>query len=342
MKNGVVESLVYSYLRQIKKCQVTQKDWVCSPNWEIKNRSEIIGLIDIINAGFPEFSNMNIFDNNSLDLLLAETEVGVMGISCEKKANTVYIVDAVFDEKGLKDGFTQKTVEEIIKKYVNCMACALAYWDGFEIKAIFASPKVNKSVYTALEDAVAELNKLLKNDNMPIECFLYCNEEFYDEILNPTENISGQLADSHEFFLKSIELYSLFDVNEEEQDDENIDKPAKKEKIHKENEYEKLDKYKHLRIGQLVRTVVPKILNSRTISDGDLLDYQDRDFCKELFDIQYPLLIKLENTHIQPARYYSKLYEIKGGMYYLCSEWYENKFKNDRIKLEAWIKENKK
>lgn len=63
-----------------------------------------------------------------------------------------------------------------------------------------------------------------------------------------------------------------------------------------------------------------------------------KEYSKETFDIQYPLLLKVSQTDGKsPARYYSSPLKIYGEDYFLCSEWFEVPANNDRPYLMKWL-----
>ena len=65
---------------------------------------------------------------------------------------------------------------------------------------------------------------------------------------------------------------------------------------------------------------------------------QSKDYSKETFDIQYPLLLKVNETDGKsPVRYYSARLNIYGEEYFLCSEWFEKPSNNDRPYLMKWL-----
>jgi hypothetical protein len=64
-----------------------------------------------------------------------------------------------------------------------------------------------------------------------------------------------------------------------------------------------------------------------------------KEYSKENFDLQYPLLLKVESSQQRPVRYMAKpIVNINGELYYLCSEWFEKPGgNNDRPYLLKWI-----
>lgn len=66
------------------------------------------------------------------------------------------------------------------------------------------------------------------------------------------------------------------------------------------------------------------------------------DYSKEVFDIQYPFLLKASETDGRsPKRYYSSSIKIYDEDYFLCSEWFEVPANNDRAYLIKWLALNK-
>lgn len=93
-----------------------------------------------------------------------------------------------------------------------------------------------------------------------------------------------------------------------------------------------------MKIGVIVRTVLKKMLELGKASKEEIAKMQTREYSKETFDIQYPLLQKAALTQGKsPTRYYAAPLRIYGEQYFLCSEWYENQANNDRPYLLKWI-----
>ena len=67
---------------------------------------------------------------------------------------------------------------------------------------------------------------------------------------------------------------------------------------------------------------------------------QTKNYSKQFFDVQYPILLKT-NSLKKENRYYSKFLNINGETYRLCSEWFETSANDDRPYLLKWIDEHK-
>jgi hypothetical protein len=98
------------------------------------------------------------------------------------------------------------------------------------------------------------------------------------------------------------------------------------------------DEISELKIGMVVRTELRKVLEDGKVSMDEIEKLQTKQYSKDTFHIQYPLLMKASLTNgISPARYYSSPITILGEKYFLCSEWYEVPQNNDRPHLMKWL-----
>ncbi len=93
-----------------------------------------------------------------------------------------------------------------------------------------------------------------------------------------------------------------------------------------------------MKIGTIVRTVLRKMLENGEVTKEEIEKMQTKEYSKETFDIQYPLLQKTSLTAGEsPKRYYSSPVKIYGEDYFICSEWFEVPTNNDRPYLLKWL-----
>lgn len=94
------------------------------------------------------------------------------------------------------------------------------------------------------------------------------------------------------------------------------------------NLYQKLQDY--------VKCTMQKLIETNSISIRELNNLQDKDYCKETFNLKYPLLSKDRNAYLKDKnhfRYYAKKTFCING-YYLCNDWYESRNAN---KFSKWM-----
>ncbi|MGX2973025.1 hypothetical protein, partial [Helicobacter sp. T3_23-1059] len=88
------------------------------------------------------------------------------------------------------------------------------------------------------------------------------------------------------------------------------------------------------KIGKMARYRLAKLLTQRVWSPQEFASFFDEKYCKDMFDIDYPLLTQGsrfdENGH---PRYYKHQISVNGRNCYLCSQWYER----SKHKLLAFI-----
>ena len=103
-------------------------------------------------------------------------------------------------------------------------------------------------------------------------------------------------------------------------------------------EYKGINGLEEMKIGVIVRMVLRKMLENGEVSKQEIDEMQTKEYSKEIFDIQFPLLQKASLTNSEsPKRYYTSPVKINGEDYFLCSEWYEVPANNDRPYLLKWF-----
>lgn len=95
-------------------------------------------------------------------------------------------------------------------------------------------------------------------------------------------------------------------------------------------------------IGKYVREKLDELIESDLLDYEELSKLQSESYSKATFDIQYPLLKKVNTSSPQKIdRYWKKPIFIKGNYYLVCSEWYENERNNDRPFFVQWLRKIK-
>ena len=92
--------------------------------------------------------------------------------------------------------------------------------------------------------------------------------------------------------------------------------------------------YKNLQ--DFVKYTVQKLLETNSLSDIELKNLEDKDYCKEVFNLDFPLLSKDKEAFAKDKkhqRYYAESGFFVNG-YYLCNHWFE---KNEQF-FADWLK----
>lgn len=331
MKIEMGESLMLSWLKHAKGCKITQLNWKSSTHWDSYNEEEVKHIINLADAHFsPLFSN-KLFKNNKPEQILLQAEIDVLGINTDE--NALYAIDIAFHEGGLVYGSGDETQRRITSKIIRS---ALILYSQFNIKKgeiIFASPKIYPAQHEPLKNSFEQVNKFMTANGFEYNFKLIGNEDFEEKILNPIILLSSQVSDTSELFIRAFQLYNLFSGN-------NSSKNNDKKKLN----YKKLSEnseYSEFKIGALVRYKLNELLQNNILTDDEILKLQNAEYCKKTFDLNFPLLLKidfnLQDTTIQrlDAKGYPRYWkEVFGKKYFACSQWVEK----SKPLFENWLK----
>ena len=339
MKIEMGESLILSWLKHVKKCQIVQLNWAVSQSWTFENKDIIDQLMIKSNNLFQEKYGYNIYKNNSLEQLIGQSEVDVVGVSFDENGDHIYAVDIAFHEAGLNYGSRDETVSRVVKKCIRTAMCMLGCFNISYGDIIFASPKISPSVYNDLVIVIEDVNAILLGLGLEYDVKILANEAFEGEILDPVLQLSKEVSDTNELFMRSIQMCNLFYINKEKR---NIPLKSKVNSDNKiaQSQADCIPGFENMKIAEIVRTELVKILENEIYSPAIIEKMQTKEYSKENFDLQYSLLLKKNDLQTRPVRYMAKpIVNIHGQEYYLCSEWYEKPGgNNDRPYLLNWIK----
>lgn len=189
---------------------------------------------------------------------------------------------------------------------------------------------------------VDDINGVLQNMGLEYDVYILANESFNNEILLPVTQVANNVSDTSELFMRGFQLFNLFDKRQIK----SISIP-KEPKIRQEKIAQSADDiisgYENLKVAEIARTALPPILESGRIPAEIIALMQTKEYSKENFDLQYPLLAKKSQYTTRSVRYMAKpILNVFGEEYYLCSEWFKKPAaNNDRPYLLRWIKDNK-
>ena len=334
-------SLLLSWLRHIKECQLVQTNWKASSKWELKNKEILEQLMLNSSDMFKSKYGYDLYKGNSgISQLLAQAEIDVLGISFDEGERHIYAIDVAFHEAGLNYGTKEETVSRVIKKCIRAAMCIYGYFSSDNGTIIFTSPKINPSVINDINACINDIVSVLSNLGLNYKIRIITNEDFNDKVLEPVLSVLGDVADTSELFMRSLQMYNLFAGKRPKMMSGTTRNPSQR-KITPELEvidYNGIDGLEEMKIGVIVRMVLRKKLENGEVTKQEIEQMQTKEYSKETFDIQFPLLQKASLTNGQsPKRYYALPVRIYGEDYFLCSEWYEVPANNDRPYLLKWL-----
>lgn len=318
MKIEMGESLIYSWLRHVKDCQIVQTNWKTTSQWNLLHLMELEQIKEETATYFHDKYGYNIYKKSaSLSQILQQGESDVIGISFSSKAITTYAVDVAFHEGGLGYGSKDETIMKIVNKCIRTAMCLYGYMDVRNAQIIFASPKINKAVLSIAEPCISEAQKILRNLGYEFTFRIIANESFKTAILDPILMLSDDIADTGELFLRSYQMLQMFDEGADKVSIEKRQGP---------------DSFNEMKIGKLAQAMIPKLLQSGKVPDDEIERMFTLEYSKETFTLTYPVLAKVDERY-ESERYYVTPIQVKGKSCVLCSQWFEN----DRPYLDKWI-----
>ena len=336
MKIEIGESLFYSWLRHVKECQIVQTNWKISPKWELKFGDELENIMSKTDELFSNKYGYKIYkQNTSLKQLLQQAECDALGVCVSDGVSEIYAVDVAFHESGLNYGGLDETVARVVKKCLRTAMCVYGYFGVKKAEIIFASPKINRQILDALCPCFVDINNIMQEMGFEFDFRIIANSDFSNLVLEPILEVSGNVADTAELFMRSYQMLSLFD-KKSLKDMENTEKQKLKVGIYsyqRSKDYVNIknnqDEYAELKVGQIARIIMREILESGKVDANEISWLQNEKYSKDTLGLNYPALV-IANNEYDARRYYVDPVFINGVYYKLCNDWYEGVTNDDR------------
>lgn len=222
MAEEMAESLIYSWLRHVKKCQLVQTNWKASSTLQPLHLDELEKMKEEVDKYYSKkYGHTDIFKKNSgVEQLLSQGECDAigfrMGINGE---NTIYAVESAFHSDGLNyssgsAGGKNRIIynaEQVLKKCVRNAACIYSFFDLKSGVIIFSSPYVRDNVNTHVKELVGELNQVINDLGYDFKFMFISNDEYKKEIFDPVIEVCEKVNDNSDMFLRSIRLEKLLE-----------------------------------------------------------------------------------------------------------------------------------
>lgn len=214
MKIEIAESLIFSWLRHVQGCVVTQMNWKPSPSWSISNDDALRQKFERIRMLAGETIGVPIFRKCEFAQFVRQTEIDVLGLRLggDPAAPQVFAVDSAFHEGGLLYGSADETVGRVLKKLIRAALAVEGYLNVREAVMVFATPKVAESIREPIERHLASLEAALGDQASAaprLRFRLIANQEFADEIVKPVLEAATSVADTSDLFLRAQQLMAL-------------------------------------------------------------------------------------------------------------------------------------
>ena len=200
MSVDIGESLLQSWLRHVKRCDVVQTNWKAAIHLGINN-DKADDLLSKIRADFPFFAKKQ----KPLQII-RQLEIDALG--CIVKNKEYYACDIAFHTDGLHYSGGDETVPS---KMLRTVLCLYSFLEAETATIIFATPRfVSDRDKKKLEDFINELNNCLENkwSLKNYTAKLYSDYTFETGVLNPVMYLVDDINDTSEVFVRGCQLIS--------------------------------------------------------------------------------------------------------------------------------------
>jgi hypothetical protein len=338
VKIEIGESLIYSWLRHVQGCVVTQTRWKPSPTWPVAKERELGEAFEVVRSFASQTIGVQIFKNGDFSQFIRQAEIDVLGIRWNRASGTpgVIAVDSAFHEYGLQYGNAEETIGRVLKKLIRAAFALEAYQDVDDASIVFATPKMAEPIRQAIQDHLVKLEACLAAQaSLAISRLhfrIVANADFTDEILEPAlEQL--QTGDTSELFMRAQQLVRLCEsMPRRHRTCATTDNPAP------------TTREEGTRIGAHVRESMAQLANSGRLTARIVGDLLDARYCKAKFNLGLPFLKAVDKTlaeHSQRidrngyGRYWKQPLRIGDHEFLMCSQW----FVWQRGPFDNWVRE---
>lgn len=97
----------------------------------------------------------------------------------------------------------------------------------------------------------------------------------------------------------------------------------------------KKEEIETIKIGKFVRDTLYQLFKNNYITENEVKLMQTKEYSKNTFHIDYPLIIRSNIIDKEVnKRYWKFTVEAYGETYRICNDWYESEDHNDRVYFE--------
>lgn len=216
MKIEIAESLMLSWVKHVKCCQIATLNWKTSEYWKnaddgtLNMAPTLNDLIAEMKKAFPDAD----FLRQKPQQIIGQAELDVLGLNIVgNTVNNIYAVDSAFHTNGLQYNKNGKK-DNIGRLTEKMLRSALVLYDVFKTKRghiIFCTPKVMPADEPVLTARVEKIQNFMNANGFDFEFLFLHDYSFYTEIILPIQDKSHTVADTSELFMRSLQILNMFE-----------------------------------------------------------------------------------------------------------------------------------
>lgn len=198
------ESLVFSYLKHIKKCKIIQTNWVPKTrDWD-EEYDKARELIRISKNYFKNKYRVNIFEHISPDDdIIRLSSIDAFGISFNKD----YTQDIYGVICKMNENYKKVTIENILEEIFIISIYFVSYFNKVNGNMIIMCPKLNDEIIREIGTYYFDIKEIFRQVNLSFEVNILINEKFQEEVISKLEKVAFDIDETdEEIYLKSLKL----------------------------------------------------------------------------------------------------------------------------------------
>lgn len=308
MTQEIGESLMYSWLRHVKGCQIVQTNWTASPTWDLKYFKDAQKLYSRF---LKDASTQNLIKNKSkisFKQSLYQTEIDVIGLNKTSLSHNgkIYAAEVAYHSNGLHYNKYGKnnSIGKVISKLIKNAVAIYAIFGNIEAEVLFVTPVISQKLNSSIQSSIKILNQLASNYGLKYNFRFVAGDDFKLRIIDPVYIMSQGVNDSSEMFLRAQKLLDISGV------------------LSVKNNLKNPDSFEEFgAIGEIANKALRACLRNLRIT-------------QKIINGLKPLINSSKHSPIvkivpkgMANRYYKTPIMAKNGEFYLCNYWFVNKKK---------------
>ena len=289
MSIDIGESLMQSWLKHVKCCDIVQTNWKASMHVVYDKQTADDFLLKLRKV--PEF---NFFaPGQTAENIIRQAEIDALG--CVVSKGHYIAGEIAFHE----DGLHYHKPDSVPSKILRTILCIYGYLRAKQATIIFATPYIkNAAEKKALEDFVCIVNTFLQSACGKYHVKLFADTEFEIGILNPVLYLVDEIKDNSEIFVRACKLINTAKACA----------PAVPGGNYIETKCGKID-ISEMETQELIENfVIPKLSNMPMKRIKVLFNKEDS---QKSFKVSYPFLSYARDKCAGKYRYYARSYYLR-------------------------------
>ncbi len=217
MKIEMGESLVYSWLKHVRRCAFIHANWKAPLENQWRNVEELADILGEL-RGLLGDAAIDILGNDNIRQFIRQTECDEIGLNRNNDGSfSVTAMEVAIHLKrdglhynGIRHGSTVRENVSDDKVPAKLIGIAFAVYACTSIRngeISFATPIADEDILGRIRARLLIVENCLAQHGFNFSFHVYANEAFYTEILRPVLAVVNDVSDTGELFVRAMQIY---------------------------------------------------------------------------------------------------------------------------------------